>query len=272
MRYKPNVMEMPREQLKKMQMVELELLLELDRICRKNQIKYNICGGTLIGCMRHGGFIPWDDDVDVRMLRKEYEKFKRACEKDLDTSQFFLQDFDSDPLYRWGYAKLLKTGTTYVRAGQEHLGMKNGIWVDILISDGIPNHKISAKIHQAICFFLRKILWSPVGAKVSKNVMLRFWYKMLSWIPRRVPVAVISYLARRYNFDKCNTFRSLTFPQIHGLKKEWFVDLAEMNFEGHKVLGPRDAHGWLTQEYGDYMKMPPVDQQTGHNTASYYDF
>lgn len=272
MKYIPQIMEMNKEQLRQLQLIELELLLELDRICRKNHIKYNICGGSLIGAMRHGGFIPWDDDIDVRMLRSEYNKFRKACEQDLDVQKFFLQDFKSDSKYRWGYAKLLRCDTIYVRTGQEHLKMRNGAYMDILISDGIPNNKLGAKLHDKLCFGVRKILWSPVGAKVSSKASLRTWYKLLSFIPRSIPVRVINFLANRWSVDNCSCLRSLTFPQKRGLKREWFLELAEISFEGHMVFAPADAEGWLRQEYGDYMKLPDEEKRVGHSPASYFDF
>ncbi len=91
------------DELRSVQLIELELLCEVDRICRKNNIQYRIVAGTLLGAVRHGGFIPWDDDADVGFLRNEYEKFKKACNKDLDTSRFYFQDHINTPGYRWGY-------------------------------------------------------------------------------------------------------------------------------------------------------------------------
>lgn len=266
------IMEMDAGTLRRMQMIELELLVEIDRICRKNNIKYNLCGGTLIGAVRHKGFIPWDDDVDIRMLRSEYKKFNEACKRDLDDTRFFLQDFESDPKYRWGYAKLLRKDTVYIRTGQKHLGMKNGVFLDILISDGIPNRKWMRNIHDKLCFAIRKTLWSPVGAKVVPQKKLRMWYAVLARIPRCVPVFGIKILSHLVSEEKSECFRSLTFPQKRGLKKEWFTELTDLEFEGHYFLAPADYDGWLSQEYGDYMKLPPEEKRTGHNTASYYKF
>lgn len=88
--------------LRQLQKIEIEMLLEIDRICRKHKINYTIIGGTLLGAVRHGGFIPWDDDADVAMLRPEYERFCKVCEKELDNTRFYFQDMDNTPGYRWG--------------------------------------------------------------------------------------------------------------------------------------------------------------------------
>ena len=91
------------ESLRNLQMIELEMLLELDRICKKHHIHYTVIAGTMLGAIRHEGFIPWDDDADVAMLRPEYDRFRKACQTDLDEERFYFQDHTVTEGYRWGY-------------------------------------------------------------------------------------------------------------------------------------------------------------------------
>lgn len=100
------MLELTKEQLRQLQCVQLELLMEVDRICKKCDIQYNIIAGTLLGAIRHGGYIPWDDDADVALLRSEYEKFRNACKTELDKTRFYFQDHRNTKGYRWGYGKL----------------------------------------------------------------------------------------------------------------------------------------------------------------------
>lgn len=95
-----------RAKLRSVQLIQLELLAEVDRICRKCDIHYNIIAGTLLGAVRHGGYIPWDDDADVAFLRPEYEKFRRACKTELDRERFYFQDNRNTRGYRWGFLSI----------------------------------------------------------------------------------------------------------------------------------------------------------------------
>ena len=260
---------MPPEDLKRMQEIQLELLLEIDRICRKNHIKYCIMGGTLLGAVRHKGFIPWDDDVDVAMLRGEYKKFVEACRRDLNTEKYFLQDFASDKYYRWGYSKLIKNGTVYERDGQEALKMRKAVFADIFLMDGMPDNYVLERIHNFVCFCIRKVMWSPVGKLVSKNILLRVWYALLSLIPRGISVAMINLLAKLCPANKNEWLRPITFPLKY--KRKWLTELTEIEFEGHMVYATKDADAMLKEQYGDYMQLPPEEERVGHCTAAYYD-
>ncbi|WP_297968039.1 phosphorylcholine transferase LicD, partial [uncultured Anaerovibrio sp.] len=98
-------------ELKKLQETQMELIAEVDRICKKCNIKYNMVGGTMLGAIRHKGYIPWDDDADIGFLREGYEKFREACKTELDHEKFYMQDLRDTKGYRWGYGKLRRRGT-----------------------------------------------------------------------------------------------------------------------------------------------------------------
>ena len=114
------------EETRKMHNIQLEMMIELDKICRKHNIKYILEGGSLLGAVRHKGFIPWDNDMDVRMLRPDYERFCEIANKELPQGIFF-QSYNTDPGYPWLYGKLRKQGTKAVRLGQDRLKMESGI-------------------------------------------------------------------------------------------------------------------------------------------------
>lgn len=275
--------EIEQRDLNKMKQIELEMLIELDRICRKHGIKYNLCAGTLLGAVRHKGFIPWDDDIDVRMLRSEYKKFCAACELDLDKERFFLQTQETDPGYRWEFGRILRNGTEYVRIGQEKLRQKTGIFIDIFPSDGIPQGRFAKKIYYKTAFVCRKMLWSPVGARVCEKRWQRVGFWLLSLIPASVPFALFDFLASKYDernaarvccmglkADK-NVFDDNEKIQKFGLKREWHTDLIELEFEGHMFWAPKDYDGWLLEAFGSrYMELPPIEKRKIHHTVSQY--
>lgn len=187
--------EINQQDLEKMKKIELEMLVELDRICRKHEIKYNLCAGTLLGAVRHKGFIPWDDDIDVRMLRSEYKRFCEACKTELDSTRFFWQTHDTDPGYRWEFGRILRKGTEYVRVGQETLKQKTGVFIDIFPSDGVPTGWLSKKIYFKTAFACRKLLWSPVGARLCEKRWQRMGFRLLSVLPAKLPFFLFDCLA-----------------------------------------------------------------------------
>lgn len=274
--------ELSPEQFRRMQLTELDMLVEFDRVCRKNNINYIIFGGTLLGAVRHQGYIPWDDDADIGMLREDYDRFKTHLDE-LDSSICYFQDHDTDSEYRWGYGKLRRTGTKYIRVGQEHLKCKTGIFVDVFPMDDIPLSVPGQILQDWFCFCLRKILWSEV-AKVNTKGFWKIWFTILSKIPVSVPFKGYEKLARKSHNNTTNRVRCLSFPatgtlytknpltERYGMPKEWFTDREEYLFEGKKLYGSRDYDIVLKYIYGDYMKLPDAKGRERHAPFSEIEF
>lgn len=256
------------EVLRKLQLTQLEMLIEVDRICRKYDIKYSLDGGTLLGAIRHDGYIPWDDDADVVMLRSEYEKFAQACKKELDTERFFLQDYHTDEAYRWGYSKMRRNGTVFLREGQEHVKCNQSVFIDIFLYDNVPDNLILRKIHLFTCFCLRKGLYSEVGRKNAKNAGLRLWFTILSKVPRNWWFGRVEAIAKRCNKKNGELVRHMTHPYRkacqYGLPRECFEEFIEKDFEGHSFKIFKKYDLYLSKLYGDYMVLPPEDKRKTH--------
>lgn len=254
--------------LEKLHEIELEMITEVDRICKKHNIKYTIIGGTLLGAVRHGGFIPWDDDADIAMLRPEYDKFCKICEKELDRSKFYFQNIDITEGYRWGYSKMRRNGTVFKRENQEHMNYPQGVFLDIFPIDSTPDNIILRRIHEFRCFCVRKILWSAVGRYSEKNKVKKAIYKLLYLIPeKQAKKMYYNLIMKNKNADKTKVVRTLTYPapkKLHGYYRHWFAETAPIVFEGREFDGVKDYEGWLSYEFGDYMKLPPKEKRKAH--------
>lgn len=255
------------EQLRELQFVELEILIEIDRICKKNHIRYSLTGGTLLGAVRHGGFIPWDDDADVSMLRSEYRKFQKACKTDLDKSRFYFQDIDNTPGYRWGYGKVRRKDSLFLREHQEDMPYEQGVFVDVFPRDAVPDNKVLRKMHSFACYCVRKSMWSAVGRKVSQGRIMRLWYTIVYALTKNNIAKIYHFLIKISSNKKTEYVRALTFPlpnkQI-GYKREWYRQYDKIAFEGYRFQVEKSYLEWLKSEFGDYMSLPPVGKRKTH--------
>ena len=238
------------------QAILLEMLLELDGICKKNDIPYFLDSGTLLGEVRHGGFIPWDDDVDVAMLRPDYERFLSIAETQL-SPDYFLRTNRSDPSYNLGIPKVTfhKNGTIYS--------------LDIFVIDNAPNSRwgnklrvLTMKTLQGFAKSGAKInykdygTWHKVAVFVTSSVGRLFSIsRILSFQDR----AAKAFGARGTEFRCVNTY---AFKELHCIfPAEAFNEIDYMSFEGHLLPVPRGWNDILTILYGDYMKLPPVEER-----------
>lgn len=261
------MIELDQRTLRRLQFIELELLAEVDRICRKCGIRYNIIAGTLLGAVRHEGFIPWDDDADVALLRSEYEKFKRACETELDTKRFYFQDQQDTPGYRWGYGKLRRKNTLFLREHQEHMPYEQGVFIDVFPLDYVPQNYGLRRIHNFVCFLYRKFFWAEVGCRADSNPCMRMLYGIMSLVPEKSMKKSFEKFIACSNRRQTDWVRILTYPtpnRAYGYRAKWYRQTANYQFEGRIFWGIRDFDAYLRFKFGKYMELPPKEERKVH--------
>ncbi len=259
------------KKLRKLQLTELEILMELDRVCRKHNLRYYIVGGTLIGAARTGGFIPWDDDIDVSMPREDFDRLISLKEE--FSSDFFLQTHNTEKECYFFYAKLRKNGTYFGEDKFEHTGIHKGIFMDIFpldfISDKAPIQKLCFKAFSLINAFI-----------CSKKKTSEFLYKNMS-LPFIVTFRAIQCilplpllyglrsLTAKLTKSLSNKRLVASLAGFHGYPKEiapfdLWGDGTDIDFEGKTVRAPKEYTKVLTHMFGDYMQLPPVEERINH--------
>lgn len=254
------------KELRELQMIEVEMLIEIDRICKKCGISYCISAGTQLGAIRHKGFIPWDDDADVAFLRPEYEKFRKVCETELDSERFYFQDYRNTPGYRWGYGKIRRKNTEFVRLNQEHMPYEQGVFVDIMPYDNVPDNYILRKIHNFQCFLYRKAFWAPLGMMQEKGVK-KLSYNILDKIPDDKLYKSFTRFIEKCDRKPTKRIRIFAFPvpgKEHGYLRSCFERLVPTAFEGVELMGMKDYDTYLSYKYGNYMELPPIEKRKVH--------
>lgn len=261
---------MTAEELKALQMQQQELIAEVDRICKKHNIKYNMVGGTMLGAIRHKGYIPWDDDADIGFLREEYEKFRTVCKSELDSEKYYMQDLRDTPGYRWGYGKLRRCGTEFIRLNQENMPYGMGISIDLMPFDNVPDGALARRWHFLCCYFYRKFFWSHIGKTTAKHWWQRLCFSLMDLVSMETLVANFSnFIEKNRKLGKTQLVRILTFPTpkgegIFGYQRRWYEELAEYPFEQMNLPGAEDYDGYLKVKYGSYMELPPENKRKVH--------
>ena len=264
------------EELKKLQSEILDLLVEFDRICRAGGIRYFLSCGTLLGAVRHHGFIPWDNDADVEMLREDYEKLVKLVPELIDSDHFFFQDSTTDPDYNWPYGKLRQKGTRYVRPGQAVLKQQDGICIDVFVLDTMAPGYFGQRFQYFFTCFCRKVLWSSVGMTALESPFLRGVFRLLHLIPRNAALRWYERVATWWRGQATgwlgffNTGRSSA--RSYAYRSSWYQGDLSCEFEGHAFNIPNGYDEILKVKYQDYMKLPPPEKRVGTSGAEYIRF
>ena len=264
---------MSNNDVRKVQEKILETMKFIDTICRNHSIEYFIMGGTAIGAVRHGGFIPWDDDLDIFMTPDNYVKF-RSIFKKLESEKFILQEWRIVDDYL-EYSKVRMNGTTFIEdAFKDRKDMHHGIYVDIMILHKCPDKKLIQK-----CIFyaskyvtlvaLSQRNWEP------KNLKQQFSLTLINFLPYKILSNKCYELIYKYddleeNYSYCYFITKAEFSQ--GIfSAEMFDKPVDIVFEDTVLMGPSDIQSYLSFRYNDYMKLPSKEEQAAAVHASVYD-
>ncbi len=262
--------------LRALQLVELEGLKEIDRICRKHNIKYSLGGGTHLGQERHGGFIPWDDDIDIDMTAENYNKFMQVAMDEIDTNRFFLRCRKTDKTHLRTQSRLeikfTKLGTTYWDKKQ----LSAGLFVDIFKLSYLPNNKFLRKIVASSLFYIRCAenykMFHRIAKKAKHKLLVIFMGK---FIPKKVLFYVEDKLTTCCGDRKTDWLLddSIINGNHGGFSSKGINDYKDIKFEGITVMGKKDAHNWLIDLYGKhYMEWLPPASRISHHQWTKLDF
>lgn len=260
--------------LSQMQKKQLEILHELDRVCKKNNLKYALSSGTCLGAVRHGGFIPWDDDIDVYMSWEDVEKLVQ-CQKDFQ-DKYFVQSYKTDPEYTSIHYRLCDSSTSCFLKESKGKNINHGIFVDIYVYYPYPDNKLMA--HKVILeSFIYRVLVSNCGpqnhggiAKLLGNAVS----KIYSGTRRANKIKAIEddfkynggkkYVATYFGRDATLT-KSIVYPV------EWFENPKYLKFEDMEVPCPGNPEKYCVLQYGEkYMDLPPVEKRKPHHDFIYF--
>ena len=258
---------MEKELLRKVQLGQLEIAKEIKRVCDENNIEYWLDSGSLLGAIRHKGFIPWDDDMDIGMKREAYEEFLKIAPVKLKP-EFYLQQWETDKGYAFSFAKVRKNGTVYVENYSKKSNTHNGLYVDVFPYD----HYREDSEQGLVLKILKAIIKVKCGVETWKHGERTDFFTLLKNVPSMIIAPfckktslVKKYyeIATRHNNETCEYY----FPQGISNYGKWLIpisamqEMIEIEFEDALFKVPKGYDEYLKHAYGEYMVLPPENQR-----------
>lgn len=260
--------------LRKIQLTQLEIAKEIKRVCEENHIQYFLVGGTLIGAIRHKGFIPWDDDLDFGMHRREYERFISIAPVKLN-KKYFLQTWHTDEEYGYAFAKVRKIGTIFVEANDSSEKKHQEVYVDVFPYDNLPEKDIGKKRHIKRIRHYRELMRMVNKMTVWRRqpTTIRRILKWVTCLPNIIESRFVDRkkMIKKYEVEmnRYNDSETELIAQESGgvpfgkypVRAEYIKQKVMLPFEDDEFACPFNYDAFLRDIYGDYLKLPPLEKQ-----------
>lgn len=261
--------------LRQLQLVMLEILKVFDEFCRENDLRYSLYAGSLLGAVRHGGFIPWDDDIDVCMSRADYDEFLKLWEKK-HPEGYVLQNKENSIYFDQSFSKIRKDHTTFLQDTWEIGNHHTGIFLDIFPIDRIPNGLIKRKIFIFDCMVYQLLTREFMPSKSSFPVKF-IAFLVLKIIPENKRKNVRNrFLKKITKYNESEEFETVGIESIDTLKCSYSSDMLDkyiyLSFENEKFMCFANFDDNLRKLYGDYMSLPPESERSWRHHPLLIDF
>ena len=268
---------MERDVLVKVQQIQLEMAKDVKRVCEENGIPYFLYRGTFLGAVRHKGVIPWDDDMDFGMLRRDYEKFCRIAPEALSKDYCF-QNWHTDENYALPLGKVRKRGTVYVEAKCARLP-ENGIYIDIYPLDFAPEGEAARKklAKQLLHLFRVKLMKSGYTPWMEEEKII--WKKRIGYLLYQTAALFVSQKKLIDVYDGLVNavpegdvvYEQSALPIAYYFEKNWVAEVQEYPYEDTTFAGPKNYDAFLSCLYGEYMELPPADKRENRHQIKELD-
>lgn len=236
----------------------LKMMVDLDRILRAHGIYYALEYGTALGAVRHKGFIPWDDDLDVTIRREDVDRFREAV-KDLPEGEYYLQEPLSTDWMNL-FFKLRKNNTTAIEPDHLSTRMHQGLFIDVFILEKYPDSRFRRLLYDTV--MTAEHVLQTISFKTYGKPKLDWLQRLFVWTVRKTD-ALLDMLPEEHT-EYC-TYRLGEFKRL--IRSRYAEGITEVDFEGHRFTTFKDIHERLTDYYGDYMTLPPEDQRVGDHLS-----
>ena len=262
-------------ELIKIRAIQMDMYREVRSICQRHSIPHTAIAGSVLGAIRHHGYIPWDDDLDIAMMREDYNRFLKYAEKEINP-KFFIQNYYTDPYYGNYFTKIRCNNTLFVQNIDKNDKSHHGIFIDIFPIDRLTDCIEKRESYRRQLMFYFQLYMAKCNKGISgetdslsgkaKLLLRRFLHIILAFASKEKLFYKVDALCQKFNTEKTET---LMIAILYAMKGQHFEEKTMFppvvhSFEEDTIFVPYDSNRYLSESYGNYMELPPIEKRINH--------